>query len=94
MIELTTTPDHFNATLTGKRRAHPLTRTTIVPMVNDSARIAEVAEGQYTGRVAFARITHVETLAGPLGPMYVLSFTVGMTSDRMRAIDVGESPES
>lgn len=87
MIELTTIPEHFGATVAGRRRSHVLIRTIGAPVPGDAVRIAEVLDGHYTGRVAFARVTYVETFTtGPLGPMHIVSLDVRMSSDRMPAL--------
>lgn len=66
-----------------------LTRTIGCPEAGEAVRVAEVAEGhERTGRACFARVTWVETFdAGPpIGPVYVLSLDVRMSTDRMPAV--------
>lgn len=93
MFELVTLPDAFNATLEGRRRHHVLTRTVGAPRAGDAVRIAEVCDGNYTGRAAFARVTFVETLSGgSLGPIHVLSLDVRMSTDRTPALRGAPTP--
>lgn len=92
MLELTTIPEHYKATLEGRRKHHVLLRTVGAPVAGDIARVAEVLDGHYTGKACFARVTYVETLGGPLGPMHVLSLDVRMSVERMPALSGTPTP--
>lgn len=94
MLELTTIPELYRATFEGRRRHHVLMRTVVgAPSIGDTARVAEVLDGHYTGKACFARITWVDTLTGgPLGPMHVLSLDVRMSVERMPALSGTPTP--
>lgn len=93
MLELTTIPELYQATVEGRRRHHVLMRTVCAPAIGDTARVAEVLDGHYTGKACFARITWVDTITGgALGPMHVLSLDVRMSVERMPALGGTPTP--
>lgn len=86
MIDLAIASEHYLATLDGRRRAHPLSRTVGAPELGDPVRLREVRDGFATGRAAWARVTYVETLGEGITAVYVLSLDVRMSTDRMPAV--------
>lgn len=85
MLEIPTTPDHYIATLEGRRRHALVAHTSFPPVVNEMVWVCEVEGGSPTGRRCGARVTHVETIHGVIGPIHVLSVEVRMSVDRMPA---------
>lgn len=92
VLEITVPPAEYAATISGQRKAHPLIRTAVIPQMGDAVRIREVKDGHYTTNIAWARITWVDTLTGPIGPMHVVSLDVRMSTDRAPALGDMRTP--
>lgn len=87
MFELATLSEEFVATRARRRRGH-LVRGPVDSLRElDPVRITEIADGNRTGKVEYALVTHIEPIATPFGQWHLVSFELrDISSDSMRAL--------
>lgn len=85
MLEIPTPFEQYVATLECRRKHAVVMHSPTPPHVNETVWICEVENGQPSGRRLGARVTHVDTIQGAIGPIHVLSVDVRMSVDRMPA---------
>lgn len=80
-------PEAYYATLDGRRKAHIVQNTPLLPKVGDHVAICLRVKGRESGRI-FARVTFVEAYPSPNGDLAVLSLDIRLSTSRMKKVEI------